>query len=351
MKTADFDYDLPRRFIAQHPPRRRDASRLLVLHRNTGEMEHRAFSDLPEHLGAGDALVLNDTRVLRARLHGRRETGGAVEVLLVRPAREALPAAEGEQPWEAMARSRGRLREGEVLGFSDGLSGRVLGRRADGVLLLGMRCAGALEAALERIGRAPLPPYIKRPRDADPFAAEDAERYQTVYAARPGAVAAPTAGLHFTRELLARAERAGCTVVRLTLHVGPGTFKPVTAGEVESHHVDAEHYVVRAGVADAVNRAGRVVAVGTTTCRALETVAGEGAPRVRGSEGWTDLFIHPPYRFRAVDALVTNFHLPRSSLLMLVSAFAGRELILAAYEEAKARGYRFYSYGDAMLIL
>ena len=380
MKTELFDYDLPREFIAQHPAERRDRSKLLVLRRDTGATELRTFADLPEYVGPGDTLVVNDTRVIRARLCGRRSTGGTVEMLLVRPARDSAT----ENTWEVMLNCRGRLRDGEEIVFADDLSATLLGRAEDGTSLAELRHAGDLNAALGRIGRVPLPPYIKRPKSADPYAAEDAERYQTVYAAAPGAVAAPTAGLHFTPGLLDKVKAAGCEIAPVTLHVGPGTFKPVRAENIEEHEVDAEYYVVTEETAAAVNRARRVIAVGTTSCRVLETLAagagpritsgegvdtfatgagsrirsGEGVdtfatgagPRITSGEGWTELFIRPPYDFRVVDCLITNFHLPRSSLLMLVSAFATREMILDAYEEAKRSRCRFYSYGDAMLI-
>ncbi|MFW6158481.1 MAG: tRNA preQ1(34) S-adenosylmethionine ribosyltransferase-isomerase QueA [Planctomycetota bacterium] len=355
MRTDLFDYDLPRELVAQHPSSRRDLSRLLVLHRRTGHTEHRVFRDMVEYVRPGDVLVVNNTRVVQARLYGKRSTGGTVEVLLIRPSRE-----RGEPTWECMIRCRGKLRDGEPVRFRADLSATILGRDRNGTPLVELHAEGDLGAILREIGRPPLPPYIKRPKAEDPYAAEDAERYQTVYAEEPGAVAAPTAGLHFTEELLAAIRGKGCTVAAVTLHVGPGTFKPVRSEQVEDHSVDPEYYVVSDEVAAAVNRAERVIAVGTTTTRVLETLArGEGgqtgmsAPpeRSRAGEGWTDLFIHPPFEFRAVDALVTNFHLPRSSLLMLVSAFAGREPVLAAYEEAKKRHYRFYSYGDAMLLV
>jgi S-adenosylmethionine:tRNA ribosyltransferase-isomerase len=357
MKTDLFDYDLHKRFIAQHPAQRRDRSRLLVLHRDTGEVEHRVFADLPDYVRTGDVMVVNDTRVVRARLYGTRATGGWVEVLLVRPAREAHSADSGETPassvWEAMLRCRGKLADGERIDVVGELTVTLLGRDADGTSHVELACDGDLATTIGRVGRMPLPPYIKRDRSADPFADEDGERYQTVYAKSPGAVAAPTAGLHFTPELLAEIEQHGCGVAPVTLHVGPGTFKPVVAEHVEDHAVDAEYYIASRETADAVNAAQRVIAVGTTTCRVLETLGATAGERqtVRAGEGWTDLFIRPPYRFGVVEALITNFHLPRSSLLMLVSAFAGRERVLAAYEEAKQRGYRFYSYGDAMLIV
>ncbi len=346
MKTELFDYDLPREFIAQHPAERRDESRLLVLSRESGATDLRTFADLPEYVRLGDVLVVNDTRVVRARLTGRRGTGGTVEVLLIRPAR----GAAGQNVWEAMLNCRGRLQDGEEIVFSDDLACTLLGRNEEGTSLVEVRCDGDVNAALNRVGRAPLPPYIKRAKLADPHAAEDAERYQTVYANAPGAVAAPTAGLHFTPELLARIEASGCEIAPVTLHVGPGTFKPVRAENVEDHHVDPEYYAVSEATAAAVNRAKRVIAVGTTSCRVLETLTSTDG-NIAAGEGWTGLFIHPPYQFRTVDCLITNFHLPKSSLLMLVSAFATREMILAAYDEAKRLRCRFYSYGDAMLIL
>ncbi len=364
MKTALFDYELPKKFIAQHPAKKRDQSRLMVLHRATGRTEHRLFRHLPAYLGPGDVLVVNDTRVVRARLYGRRATGGTVEALLVRASAGQGRATGGGEVWEAMLNARGRLRDGETIAFADDLSATLLGRDEKGTSLLELHCRGEVRAVLDRIGRAPLPPYIKRPRRDDPHADEDVERYQTVYAREPGAVAAPTAGLHFSPELLAAVRTTGCATAAVTLHVGPGTFKPVTAEHIEQHAVDPEYYVCSQDTADAVNRAERVIAVGTTTCRVLETLArgqtGMSAPpgrvsvppkKITSGEGWTDLFIHPPYEFKVVDCLLTNFHLPRSSLLMLVSALAGRERILAAYEEAKRQQYRFYSYGDAMLIL
>jgi S-adenosylmethionine:tRNA ribosyltransferase-isomerase len=351
MKTALFDYDLPRELIAQHPAEQRDRSRLLVLDRATGDLEHGIFADLPGHVGAGDVLVVNDTRVIPARLYGKRETGGRVAVLLVRRATEQGRAVDGGEVWEALLNARGRLRDGETVSFPADLTATLLGRSRGGASLVELRCQGDLRAVIERIGRAPLPPYIKRPRTGDVHAEADAERYQTIYARKPGAVAAPTAGLHFTPELLDAVVAAGCQVASVTLHVGPGTFKPVTAEEAEEHRVDAEAYVCPEETARAVNAAERVIAVGTTTTRVLETLGRAGRESVAAGEGWTDLFIYPRFEFKVVDALITNFHLPRSSLLMLVSAFAGRERILAAYEKAKERDYRFYSYGDAMLIL
>ena len=346
MRVEDFDYDLPRDLIAQHPAERRDESRLLVLHRGSGGIEHRRFRDVVDYLEPGDLLVLNDTRVIPARLVGRRTSGGRVELLLIQP--------EGDA-WHAMLKCRGHLQPGEELSLEGGaLACTYRGRSADGRALLAFGLGPEeLAAALERAGRAPLPPYIKRPPDEDPHRAADLERYQTVYARRPGAIAAPTAGLHFTPEVLDRLKAKGVARAMVTLHVGLGTFKPVTAERVEDHVMHAEHFELSEAAARAIVAArasgGRIVAVGTTAARVLETVA--RLPRVGPASGWTDLFITPGFEFRLTDALITNFHLPRSTLLMLVAAFAGREAVLAAYEEAKSQGYRFYSYGDAMLIL
>ncbi len=315
MKVSDFDYSLPRELIAQEPLPRRDGSRLLVLHRD-GRVEHRSFPDVADFL-RGETVYLNDTRVLPARLFLHRETGGRVEALLVR-------RLEGLR-WHALLDSSRRLKEGERLRVDDRTWASLAGREGDRWVL---EFTG--EPDLGRLGRAPLPPYIHRDPDAS-----DAERYQTVYAARDGSIAAPTAGLHFTPELLAR-----LSVRRVTLHVGLGTFKPVRCEELREHKMEAEYYEIPEPPA------GKVVAVGTTTVRALESWAATGK-----ASGWTEAFIHPPYEFRAVKSLVTNFHVPRSTLLMLVCALAGRERVLAAYEEAVRERYRFFSYGDAMLVL
>ncbi len=342
-RVSLFDYDLPEDLIAAVPAARRDESRLMVLDRASGATGHRRFFDLPELLRDGDLLVMNDARVLPARLNARRATGGAVELLLVRP-------EDGEGRWLAMLRSSGSLREGEVLAGEEGAPNVMLVEgRGEGYWLV--EVAGPLAG-----GRLPLPPYIVRRRRRlglpEQMPELDAERYQTVYARRDGAVAAPTAGLHFTDEVLARIRERGVQVRTLSLLVGPGTFRPVKCDEVEEHALDAEFYHLPAETAQAVRAAleegRRVVATGTTSCRVLEHVARTG--RFEEHEGWTDLFIYPPFEFRAVGALITNFHLPRSTLLMLVAAFAGRERVLAAYEQAVRDGYRFYSYGDAMFI-
>jgi S-adenosylmethionine:tRNA ribosyltransferase-isomerase len=314
MKVRDFDYRLPRELIAQEPLPRRDASRLLVSHPD-GRLEHRAFPDVVEYL-RDETVYLNDTRVIPARLLLRRETGGKVEALLVR-------RLEGLR-WHALLDTSRRLRTGESLKVDDRSRALIAAKEGDRWVLEFDR-----EPDLARLGRPPLPPYIRRPADD-----RDLERYQTVYAARDGSIAAPTAGLHFTPGIL-----AGLRTKAVTLHVGVGTFKPVNVEDVEAHRMEAEYFEIPDPPS------GRVAVVGTTACRALETWALTGK-----TSGWTDLFIHPPFEFRAVRTLVTNFHLPRSTLLMLVCALAGRERILAAYEEAVRERYRFFSYGDAMLI-
>jgi S-adenosylmethionine:tRNA ribosyltransferase-isomerase len=340
VKLSDFDYVLPRHLIAQTPARPRDTARLLVLDRATGRVEHRTFRDLPDYLRPEDALVLNDTRVLPVRLRARRPTGGEVEVVLVRRG--------GDGAWEALMRPGRRVRDGARLVFVSGvLEGTAGPRTASGLRLITLEHKEDLRAILTRVGEMPVPPYIERPLD-------DPNDYQTVYAGRDGAIAAPTAGLHFTDALLQAIRRRGVPIAFLTLHVGPGTFRPVESEEIEMHRMDAEYYEVGAEAAAAVNdaraRGGRIIVAGTTGVRSLESVVGEDRT-VRAGGGWTDLFIFPGFRFRATDALITNFHLPRTTLLMLVSAFAGRERVLAAYAEAMRAGYRFYSFGDAMLIL
>ncbi|HLJ62262.1 MAG TPA: tRNA preQ1(34) S-adenosylmethionine ribosyltransferase-isomerase QueA [bacterium] len=340
MKLSDFDYTLPHERIAQAPARPRDRARMLVLARRDGSLAHRTFRDLPGYLRPGDVLVLNDTRVLPARLRGRRAGGGAVEVLLLRP--------DGRGAWEALVRPSRRVREGARLVFGDGTLEAVAGPRTDsGTRLVTLSCRGDLRAVLDEVGEMPVPPYIERPLD-------DPDDYQTVYAEREGAVAAPTAGLHFTDGLLAVLRTQGVDVVFLTLHVGIGTFRAVEAEDVAAHRMDAEWYDVTPQTARAINtaraRGARVVVVGTTSVRTLESVAQDDGTVAAGN-GWTDLFITPGFRFRVTDALITNFHLPRTTLLMLVSAFAGRDRVLGAYEAAVREGYRFYSFGDAMLIV
>jgi len=347
MDVADFDFDLPSALIAQTPAEPRGASRLLVLDRRTGVIRHHHVSDLPGLLQPGDLLAVNDTKVFPARLLGHRvPSGGQVECLLIR--RDA-----GDR-WEALMHPGQKLGPGARVRFGGppAVHGEVLERRFFGRRLIRLWTdeGGDVDAAIDAIGHVPLPPYIKRP-DQD----EDRRRYQTVFAARRGSVAAPTAGLHFSAALLERLAARGVERASITLHVGYGTFKPVRVARVEDHHVDPERFDVSPATAAAVNRAldegRRVIAVGTTTTRTLEAVAGAHGGRLAAGAGETDLFIYPGFEFRIVGGLLTNFHLPRSSLLMLVCAFAGRERVLAAYRDAVAAGYRFYSYGDAMLCL
>lgn len=341
MLTRDFDYELPADRIAQHPAPR-GASRLLVLDLE-GPERHRRVSDLPELLRPGDLLVLNDTRVIPARLFGRRSGGGQIEILLT--------GKTGELEWDALVKPGRRARPGTVIhleeDLDEGLTAEVIEKEETGRHRL--RFSEPIEPHLERLGHMPLPPYIQR-EDA----AEDRERYQTVWARNPGAIAAPTAGLHFTREILDRLAASGIETAQVTLHVGLGTFKPVTAERVEDHRMESERWEVGETTAEAIRRTrgrgGRIVAVGTTVVRTLESAALAGGGEVRAGNGATELFITPGFHFRVIDVLLTNFHLPKSTLLMLVSAFAGRERVLAAYEEAIREDYRFYSYGDAMLV-
>jgi len=347
MDTALFDYHLPVDCIAQRPADRRDQSRLMLLDRASGAINDHQFAELPALLRPGDLVVANDTRVLPARLALRRLTGSQIEGLFVR--------ASADGSWEMMIRGRGRIHVGETVAV-DGADGQTLileESLGEGLWRIRPQPAADPQELLDRVGRAPLPPYIQR-KKADPqLDAEDRLRYQTVFAERPGAVAAPTAGLHFTPELIAELKRRDIQMTSLTLHVGLGTFKPVTAARVEEHRMHSERYFVSAAAAADIRHARaegrRIVAVGTTVVRVLETLGATRAP-LHETEGETDIFIYPPFEFRVVGALITNFHLPKSSLLMLVSAFAGREFILRAYHEAISRGYRFYSYGDACLI-
>jgi S-adenosylmethionine:tRNA ribosyltransferase-isomerase len=356
LRTGDFDFDLPEELIAQRPPAQRGQSRLLVLPRHEGSIEHTSFDLLSGHLRPGDLLVLNDTRVFPARLIGRRDpSGGSVECLLLRQLptpNSQLPSAED---WEALMHPGQKLKPGARVVFErDGvhLYGEVLARHFHGrrTIRLWTGDDRTVADAVERIGHIPLPPYIARADEAS-----DRERYQTVYAREAGSVAAPTAGLHFTEPILDALHARGIERVSITLHVGYGTFKPVRVEQVEEHTVDPEHYTVSPSAADALTRAlragRRVIAVGTTTTRTLESLTVDPSGLVSPSEGNTRLFIHPGHEFRVVSGLITNFHLPKSSLLMLVAAFTGKDRILAAYREAVELGYHFYSYGDAMLIL
>lgn len=342
LRTSDYDFALPPALIAQHPADRRDESRLLVLERTTGAIQHRQFRELPSLLRAGDALVLNTTRVFRARLLGTRTSGAPAEVFLLR--------ALGDDRWEAMVAPGNKLKPGRVVTFAPGFSAEVLDPTARGTREVRLRVAtGTVHEAIARHGHIPLPPYIDR---AD--VPVDVERYQTVYAQHEGSVAAPTAGLHFTPELLERLASAGVTRADVLLHVGAGTFKPVEVEDPADHAMHEEWFQLTAESAAQLNatreRGGRIVCVGTTTLRTLESVVDE-ARRFAAADGETRIFIRPPVAPRAPDGLITNFHLPRSTLLMLVAAVAGYDQTMAAYAEAIREGYRFYSYGDAMLII
>jgi len=343
MLVTEFNYHLPNELIARYPAPERDASRLMLLDRCARTIGEDVFAHLGRHLLPGDLLVMNDTRVIPARLFGAKETGGRVELFLVK----RLPGDGCE--WECLLRGSKRFRSGQPILFGSGMTARVIGRQGPESWRVGFSSEEPFDAWLEREGHIPLPPYLLRDDDA-----RDRERYQTVIASVDGAVAAPTAGLHFTGELLSSLAAKGIDSARLTLHTGLGTFQPVRVERVEEHRIHREWYTIPAETADAVRtakeRGGRVVAVGTTSARALEFAADDGG-RVKAGTGEADIFIYPGYRFRVVDGLITNFHLPESTLLMLVAAFAGREFVLDAYREAVARGFRFYSYGDAMLLV
>ena len=339
MKKSDFSFDLPEELIAQTPIPERDHSRLLVLDKETGEIRHRHFYDLPDYLGEGDCLVLNDSRVLPARLLGCRSSGGSVELVLLRDL--------GEGKWECLSRPGRKIKPGTELSFGEGeLRATVLEIAEGGNRIVQFHYEGIFLEVLERLGKMPLPPYIKEEL-------QDAERYQTVYSRELGSAAAPTAGLHFTNELLDQIRASGVKICTVTLHVGLGTFRPVKEEEIEDHEMHAEYCIVPEETARIVTETrkngGRVIAVGTTSCRTLESFAAEDGS-LRAASGWTEIFIYPGYRFRCVDALVTNFHLPESTLIMLVSALAGREKILNAYRIAVEERYRFFSFGDAMYI-
>ena len=340
MRTKDFYFDLPEELIAQTPIAQRDASRLLVLDKVSGEWEHKHFFDLPGYLRAGDCLILNNSRVLPARLLGRRlPGGGACEVLLL--------IDRGDNIWECLVRPGKKMRVGAKVSFGEGeLIGEVVEELPGGNRLVKFSYEGIFLEVLDRLGKMPLPPYIKAEL-------QDRERYQTVYSKVNGSAAAPTAGLHFTPELLTRLKEMGVNIGYVTLHVGLGTFRPVKEDEITDHEMHSEYCIIPQETADLINETkaagGRVICVGTTSCRTIESWAGEDGT-MRASAGWTNIFIYPGYRFKVLDALVTNFHLPESTLIMLVSALAGREQTLDAYEEAVKERYRFFSFGDAMFI-
>ena len=340
MKTHDFWYDLPEELIAQTPLMQRDSSRLLVLNRNTGAWEHKHFYDVLDYLQPGDCLVMNDSRVLPARLLGHRPTGGAVEVLLLRDL--------GEKRWECLCKPGRKMQVGSQVIFGEGeLTATVVAVQDDGNRVVEFHYEGIFLEVLERLGKMPLPPYIKAEL-------QDQERYQTVYSKEVGSAAAPTAGLHFTEDLLEKIRAKGVNTAFVTLHVGLGTFRPVKAEEISEHHMHCELCMLSRETADILNETkrngGRIICVGTTSCRTLESLVNDD-DTFEAKSKWTDIFIFPGYTFKAMDGLITNFHLPESTLVMLVSAFAGRENVLAAYEEAVKEKYRFFSFGDAMLII
>lgn len=340
MKVSDFDFYLPEELIAQHPMEKRDEARLMVLDKKTGAIEHKIFKDIIDYLEEGDCLVLNDTRVLPARLIGvKEETGGKMEFLLLK--------RKDKDTWETLVKPGKRAQIGSRFSFGNGeLKAEIIGIGEEGNRFVKFEYDGIFEEVLDRLGQMPLPPYIKEKLD-------DNEMYQTVYSKEIGSAAAPTAGLHFTEELLDKIRKKGVHTVFLTLHVGLGTFRPVKVEDVNEHIMHSEYYSLSKESADTINkckeRGKRVIAVGTTSTRALETIGGEDS-RVREQSGWTDIFIFPGYKFKIVDALITNFHLPKSTLLMLVSALASREIILNAYETAVKEKYSFFSFGDAMFI-
>ena len=341
MKTSDFYYELPKELIAQDPLTDRSGSRLLVLDKETGKTEHHIFKEITGYLHPGDCLVINDTKVIPARLIGEKaDTKAKIEVLLLKRKENDI--------WETLVKPGRKMKPGVKVSFGDGLlTGEVLDVVEEGNRLIQFHYEGIFEEVLDRLGQMPLPPYITHQL-------KERERYNTVYAKNEGSAAAPTAGLHFTRELLEEIEKKGVDIARVTLHVGLGTFRPVKVEEITEHHMHSEFYQIDEDAAEKINRAkssgGRVICVGTTSCRTIESAADEHG-FLKACSGWTDIFIYPGYRFKVLDCLITNFHLPESTLIMLVSALAGREHVLAAYEEAVREKYRFFSFGDAMLII
>lgn len=338
MKTSDFSYDLPSELIAQHPAQKRDQSRLMLLNKKTGEINHKKFYNIIDYLNNGDVLVLNDTRVMPARIFGHRpEKDESIEILLLNH--------KGDT-WETLAKPGKKLKIGTEIIFSDELKAEVIDISEDGSRFLKFIYSGIFEEILDRLGEMPLPPYIQEKL-------EDKERYQTVYSKEIGSAAAPTAGLHFTKELLKKIEEKGIEICFITLHVGLGTFRPVKVEDVTKHKMHSEFYIILDDVAQKINKAKdegrRIVAVGTTSIRTLESAADDKG-YVKAKSGWTDIFIYPPYKFKCVDALITNFHLPESTLIMLVSSLSTREIILNAYNVAVKEKYRFFSFGDAMFI-
>ncbi|HJW85985.1 MAG TPA: tRNA preQ1(34) S-adenosylmethionine ribosyltransferase-isomerase QueA [Candidatus Brocadiaceae bacterium] len=344
-KLSDYDYDLPRELIAQHPLENRDDARLLILHRDTGDIEHRKFSDITDYLLPNDLLILNNTKVLPARIFGHKSSGASVELLFV----EDL----GENQWKALVKSNAKLRASDEIYIDHHAVAALLQKRHDdGSWSIGFNGNSNIKEILHRIGEPPLPPYIKR-QHSDALTPIDRERYQTVFAQKEGAIAAPTAGLHFSNTTLEKVRNLGVELGFVTLHVGLGTFLPVKVEDIRDHGMHKEYYECQEEtyrkITSARSQNRRIIATGSTSCRVLETIACDN--KTPHTTGWTNLFIYPPYQFKSVDVLITNFHLPKTTLLILVSAFAGRENILHAYEAAKNEGYRFFSYGDCMMIV
>lgn len=350
MHIKEFDYDLPPELIAQYPLEERDHSRLMVLHRENKTIEHRYFFEIADYFKPGDVLVLNDTKVIPARLVGKKQSGGRIEVFLLRPQENGRV---DESTWQCLINCSKKPKLHSKVLFDQSLTAEILEEEEEGFKVR-FKYEGNIEQVLDHIGLTPLPPYIKRGNSLSKDESLDRERYQTIFARSRGAVAAPTAGLHFTSELIDQIKAMGVKVLFLTLHVGWGTFQPVRVERIEEHCMHSEYYTLSPSTAKAINdarrRKARIIGVGTTTTRCLESTAnGKGA--IKSGKGYTNLFIYPAYSFKTIDSLITNFHLPRSTLLMLVSAFAEKEFILEAYREAIKEGYRFYSYGDAMFII
>lgn len=350
MHIKEFDYDLPPELIAQYPLEERDHSRLMVLHRENKTIEHRYFFEIADYFKPGDVLVLNDTKVIPARLVGKKQSGGRIEVFLLRPQKNGRV---DESTWQCLINCSKKPKLHSKVLFDQSLTAEILEEEEEGFKVR-FKYEGNIEQVLDHIGLTPLPPYIKRGNSLSKDESLDRERYQTIFARSRGAVAAPTAGLHFTSELIDQIKAMGVKVLFLTLHVGWGTFQPVRVERIEEHCMHSEYYTLSPSTAKAINdarrRKARIIGVGTTTTRCLESTAnGKGA--IKSGKGYTNLFIYPAYSFKTIDSLITNFHLPRSTLLMLVSAFAEKEFILEAYREAIKEGYRFYSYGDAMFII
>ena len=340
MKTDDFDYELPEELIAQTPLEKRDSSRMLVLDKQNGNIFHKTFTDILDYLNSGDTLVLNDTKVIPARIIGiKEETGAVIELLLLKNI--------NDNTWECLAKPAKRVKLGSVISFGDGiLKAQCIEEKEEGIRVLNLMYEGILYEILDKLGTMPLPPYIHEKL-------EDQSRYQTVYAKNIGSAAAPTAGLHFTKELLNKIKEKGINIAYVTLHVGLGTFRPVKVDNILEHHMHSEYYMISKEAAQTINETknngGRVICVGTTSCRTIESAANENG-ELEETSGWTDIFIYPGYKFKVLDCLITNFHLPESTLLMLVSALGGRDFILEAYNEAVKEKYRFFSFGDAMFI-